>query len=137
MPRLPEPLLRIDYAESAEAYLRSLPLEHFAEAVSQSTQRAITLVAFMLLHARRSEAQYFNELLVQYDYGRPAIRRQVVPDNMVIIHPETIEAEGSYDVPLQPVKPFFVLEYVSKNSRFPCTSASSSRAMYLLKWSSR
>src|SRR5262245_29279294 len=99
MPRLPEPLLRIDYEESAEAYLRGLPLEHFMEAISQSTQRAITVVAFMLLHARRFEVQYFSELLVQYDYGRPAIRRQVVPDNMVIVHPETIEAEGSYDIP--------------------------------------
>jgi hypothetical protein len=37
---------------------------------------------------------------------------------MVVIHDEPIKAEGSYDVPLQPVRPFWMLEYVSKsNSR--------------------
>jgi Uma2 family endonuclease len=40
----------------------------------------------------------------------------VVPDNMVVVHDEPIKAEGSYDVPLQPVGPFWVLEYVSKGS---------------------
>lgn len=37
---------------------------------------------------------------------------------MIVIHESPIKAEGSYDVPLQPVGPFLVLEYVSKsNSR--------------------
>lgn len=30
----PRPLLRIEYEESAEAYLRSLPIEHFKEATA-------------------------------------------------------------------------------------------------------
>jgi hypothetical protein len=60
--------------------------------------------------------QCFNELLVQYprpgqDPARPA---QVVPDNMVVIHPEPIAASGSFNTPFQPVRPFLVLEYVSK-----------------------
>jgi hypothetical protein len=32
----PRPLLRIEYEESAEAYLRSLPLEHFMEATASA-----------------------------------------------------------------------------------------------------
>lgn len=36
---------------------------------------------------------------------------------MVVIHSEPIKAEGSYDVPLQPVGPFWVLEYVSRSNR--------------------
>jgi hypothetical protein len=36
---------------------------------------------------------------------------------MVVVHPEPIKAEGSYDVPLQPVGPFMVLEYVSNSSK--------------------
>ncbi len=42
---------------------------------------------------------------------------QVVPDNMVVVHREPIRAEGSYDIPVQPVGPLLVLEYVSRSSR--------------------
>ncbi len=36
---------------------------------------------------------------------------------MVVIHDGPIKAEGSYDLPLQPVGPFMMLEYVSKGSK--------------------
>jgi Uma2 family endonuclease len=109
-------LLRIQYGEAAEAYLRSLPLEHFMEAIGQGTQRKITLVSLELVRARRSDVQVFNELLVQYRLRRRK-PGQVVPDNMVIVWPEPIKASGSYDVPFQPVGPFWVLEYVSQYSK--------------------
>ena len=41
----PRSLLRIEYEEAAEAYLRSLPPEHFMEATPQSIQRVITRAA--------------------------------------------------------------------------------------------
>ena len=113
----PRSLLRLDYADAAEAYLRSLPPEHFMEATPQATQREITVESLALVKARRPEVHYFNELLVQYPHGRGKRIRQVVPDNMVVVHPQPIEAVGSYDVPFQPVGPFWVLEYVSKGSR--------------------
>jgi Putative restriction endonuclease len=113
----PRSLLRLEYADAAEAYLRSLPPEHFMEAVPQATQRKITLESLDLVHADRPDVQVFNELLVQYPYGRRQQIRQVVPDNMVVVHPEPIQADGSYDVPFQPVGPFWVLEYVSKHNR--------------------
>jgi Uma2 family endonuclease len=113
----PRPLLRIEYEEAAEAYLRSLPPEHFMEATAQAMQRKITLESLDLVHARRPDVHIFNELLVQYRRrGRPKIG-QVVPDNMVVIHSEPIQANGSYDLPLQPVGPFWVLEYVSKHNK--------------------
>src|SRR5262249_52347929 len=113
----PRILLRLDYADAAQAYLRSLPLEHFMEATPQATQREITVESLALLHGQRPDVQYFNELLVQYPHGRQQKIRQVVPDNMVVVHPEPIDAEGSYDVLFQPVRPFWVLEYVSPSSR--------------------
>jgi Uma2 family endonuclease len=113
----PRPLVHLEYAKAAEAYLHSLPLEHFMEATAQGTQRKITLESLDLLHAERPEVQVFNELLVQYPYGRGNKIRQVVPDNMVVIHEQPIQAEGSFDLPLQPVAPFWVLEYVSKQSQ--------------------
>jgi Uma2 family endonuclease len=113
----PRSALRLAYANSAEAYLRSLPPEHFMEATPQATQREITVESLALLKARRPDVHYFNELLVQYPHGRAREIRKVVPDNMVVLHPEPIEAVGSYDLPLQPVGPFWVLEYVSKSSR--------------------
>src|ERR1700682_4988122 len=112
----PRQLLRIAYEKAAEAYLRSPPPEHFMEATPQATQREITVESLALIKAQRPEVQYFNELLVQYPQGRRQQIRQVVPDNMVVVHSEPIRASGSLDLPLQPVHPFWVLEYVSKNS---------------------
>src|SRR2546423_8526392 len=113
----PRILLGVRYYEAAQEYLRKLPLEHFMEATPQATQRKITLESLDLVHARRPEVQVFNELLVQYRLPRRKKPGQVVPDNMVVIHDGTLEVEGSYDVPLQPVGPFWVLEYVSKGNR--------------------
>jgi hypothetical protein len=113
----PRSLLRLDYADAAEAYLRSLPPEHFMEAVPQATQRKISLESLDLVHAHSADVQVFNELLIQYPFGRHKRIRQVVPDNTVIRHAEPIEAVGSYDIPFQPVSPFWVMEYVSKGSK--------------------
>lgn len=114
---IPPRLLEVRYHEAAQVYLRSLPREHFMEATSQATQRKISVESLDLINAARPDVQSFNELLVQYPRPRRKKPGQVVPDNMVVIHPQPIKAEGSYDVPLQPVKPFWVLEYVSKNSK--------------------
>jgi hypothetical protein len=112
----PRPLLHLQYDKAAEAYLRSLPPEHFMEAIPQAKQREISVASLSLVKTQRSDMHYFNELLVQYRYGRRQVLRQVVPDNMVVVHPEEIEAEGHYSLELQPVGPFWVLEYVSKSS---------------------
>ncbi len=111
------PLLRLHYEEAAEAYLRSLPPEHFMEAEAQATQRKITLESLDVLTTRRPDVQVFNELLVQYPWGRQQKLRHVVPDNMVVIHEKRIKAGTSFKVPFQPVPPFWMLEYVSKSNR--------------------
>src|SRR5947209_5310768 len=94
----PLPLVRLEYYETAQAYLRNLPLEHFMEAVSQADQRKISLACLEQIHARWSHFQVFNELLVQYRPRKGGKICQVVPDNMVVLHPERIRAEGSFDV---------------------------------------
>src|SRR5579884_2392714 len=114
---LPRALIEIAYAEHARKYLESLPLEHFMEATQQATQRKITLESLDLVHARRPEVQVFNELLVQYPLRRRKKPGQIVPDNMVVLCEQPIKAEGSYDVPVQPVGPFWVMEYVSKYNK--------------------
>jgi len=114
---IPPMLLEVRYYQAAQEYLRKLPLEHFMESTPQSTQREITLESLALVRAQRPDFHLFNELLVQYPLPRRKRPGQVVPDNMVAIHPQPIKAEGSYDVPLQPVPPFWVLEYVSKNNK--------------------
>jgi Uma2 family endonuclease len=114
---VPRALLAVRYYQAAQEYLRNLPPEHFMEATPQAYQREITLASLALVHARWPKVQYFNELLVQYDRKGTDEPGQVVPDNMVVLHDQPIEAEGSYDVPLQPVAPFWVLEYVSKSNR--------------------
>lgn len=115
--KLPVGLLRYAYAKAADDYLRSLPLEHFMESTPQATQRKITLESFDLVHARRPDVQMFNELLVQFPVRGRRRPAQVVPDNMVVICKDPIDAVGSYDVPLQPVRPFGVFEYVSPSNK--------------------
>ena len=113
---LPRVLVEMSYEKAAREYLRRLPLEHFMEATPQATQREITLESLALVKAQRPDVQVFNELLVQYPLPRRKRPGQVVPDNMIVVHPEPIKAEGSYNLPLQPVEPFCVLEYVSKGN---------------------
>jgi Uma2 family endonuclease len=116
-PDLPRALQDIAYEEAAQEYLRRLPLEHFIEATTQATQREITLESLALVRARRPEVHVFNELLVQYPVRGKRRLGQVVPDNMVVLTTERIRAGTSYNVPLEPAPPFWVLEYVSKTNR--------------------
>lgn len=113
----PRGLIAVSYEAAAQEYLRSLPLEHFMEATPQATQRKITLESLDLVSARRSDVHVFNELLVLYPVPGQRKPRPVVPDNMVVICDEPIEAETSYNLPLAPAGPFWMLEYVSKSSR--------------------
>jgi hypothetical protein len=115
--RLPKALIAAAYEEAAREYLRNLPMEHFMESTPQATQRKITLESLDLVAARRSDVHVFNELLVQYPLPRQRKPGQVVPDNMVVISAKPIGAESSYNLPLEPAEPFWVLEYVSKSSR--------------------
>jgi Uma2 family endonuclease len=114
---LPRGLLEIKYEKAAEDYLRKLPLEHFMESTTQAGQREITLESLALVRAVRPEVQVFNELLVQYPLPRRRKPRQVVPDNMVVVCKQPIKAVGSFNLPLQPVGPFWVLEYTSKHTK--------------------
>lgn len=103
-----------DYDRAADAYLRSLPLEHFMEGIPQATQRKITLESLDLLAARRPDVQVFNELLIQYFYkGR---LRRVVPDNMIRLDNRPTVSQKSYDLELEGEPPFLVFEYVSPSS---------------------
>src|SRR5581483_1084336 len=109
--------LRRFYEKAAQEYLRSLPLEHFMEATPHARQREITLESLALVRARRPDFHLFNELLVQYPIRGSKKTGQVVPDNMVVWYEGELAPEGSYDVPLQPAGPFWVLEYLSKSSK--------------------
>jgi hypothetical protein len=113
----PRGLLDIEYFEAEQAYLKRLPLEHFMESTDQATQREITLASLLQVAALTPMVQVFNELLVQYRIRGAGPIRQVVPDNMVVMHSEKIQAQGSFNLPLQPVGPFWVLEYVSKSNK--------------------
>lgn len=114
---VPRALLEVRYYQAAQEYLRNLTDENHMEATAQAYQRKVTLESLDLVSARRPEVQVFNELLVQYPREGTRKPGQVVPDNMVVLHEQSLKVEGSYDVPLQPVPPFWVLEYVSKNNR--------------------
>jgi hypothetical protein len=99
-------------AAAARAYMRSLPLKHFAETVTQSRQRAITVSTLGLLRERRPDFHLFNELLIQFPRPRRRQPGRVVPDNLIVLHAGPIVADLSFDLPLQPVGPFCVIDYV-------------------------
>lgn len=111
-----KPPLRLQYAHAAEAFFAGLSITDRAETVPQAAHRMITLASLRLLEMERPEVQDFNKLLVQYPWGRGRQIRQVVPDNMIVLHTEPIQADASYDLPFQAVAPFWVIDYVSKSS---------------------
>jgi Uma2 family endonuclease len=113
---VPRGIQEASYERWAQEYLRSLPPEHFMEATAQASQRKITWDSLDLLHARRPDVHVFNELLVQYPRRGQRRPGQVVPDNMVVVTDQPIRANLSYNVPLEPAPPFWVLEYVSRSS---------------------
>lgn len=108
-------MTRENYDRAAQEYLASLPLEHFAQAETQGRQRAITLCSFRLLQLRRPDCYLFNEMLVQYPFNGEL--GQVVPDNMVILGGSGPGQRGSYNLPFEDVRPFWVLDYVSRLSK--------------------
>jgi Uma2 family endonuclease len=107
------------YERLANEYCRSLPLEHFMESTDQATQRKITLESLDLVTARWPEFQVFSELLILYPLTKADLKKptRVCPDNMVVVHGEPIVAKGSFNVPLQPVGPTLILEYVSTENK--------------------
>jgi Putative restriction endonuclease len=113
----PRPLVELEFENAAQAYLRTLTLENHMEGDPQATQRGVSVMSFAYIHKLWNAFQYFNEMLVQYRYGQPPVIRQVVPDNMVVIHSSPIRATTSFNLPLQPCGPTLVLEYVSKDSQ--------------------
>lgn len=113
----PKALIDMEYEDYAQEYLRSLPPEHFMEATDHATQRAITLESLALVKARRKDVHVFNELLVQYPRAGQKKPGQVVPDNMVVISDNRVRARTSYNMPVEDAAPFWMLEYVSKNTR--------------------
>ncbi len=53
---------------------------------------------------------------MQYHCGLESRPRQVVPDNMVVLHTEPIKANWSFNLPLQPVRPYWVIDYLSMHT---------------------
>src|SRR6266852_2892260 len=101
------PLTAQDHELAAQEYCRSLPLEHFMEAIPQATQREITLESLALVRARRPDFHVFNELLIQYELPKRRKPAQIVPDNMVVISSQPIKATTSFNMPLEPIGPFW------------------------------
>ncbi|HZZ79275.1 MAG TPA: Uma2 family endonuclease [Gemmataceae bacterium] len=108
--------LEARYQKAAKRYEASLPLEHFMDLPDHATQRKISWDSLGLLAAKRPDVHVFNELLVQYPLPRRRKPGQVVPDNMVVIYDGPLEPDLSYNTPLVKPRPFWMLEYVSKNS---------------------
>jgi Uma2 family endonuclease len=114
---IPRGLLEFRYEAAAQEYLRSLTLEHFREALSQATQRKTTLASLALVRARQPEVHVFNEMLVQWERQGERRPGQVCPDNMIVISKKPLRAVSSYNVPLEPARPFWMLEYVSNANK--------------------
>jgi Uma2 family endonuclease len=109
-------LTEIHYYNEAQRYLASLTDEDHMESTSQATQRRITLASLELVEKQVPRFHLFNELLIQYPQEGTRTTGKVVPDNFVVLHDGELTVEGSYDVPLQPARPFWAMEYVSRTT---------------------
>lgn len=113
----PRVLQQLEFERAAAAYSRRLPPKHFMETHAQSTQRKITLASFAVVELHRPDVHVFNEMLVQYRRKRTTRTFGIVPDNMAVLSEDDIIIDGSFDFPLQPCKPFWMFEYVSKSNQ--------------------
>jgi hypothetical protein len=105
---------RVLFDKAAEAYAAKLRGEHiFTDTTPRARQRMITLESLDLVRAHRPDFHLFNSLLVQYRKSGGGIG-QVVPDNMVVLYRGELKNLSCFDLPLQPVGPFVVMEYVSE-----------------------
>jgi Putative restriction endonuclease len=114
---VPPLVLEASWDEDARNYMASLPLKHFMEATSQAMQRMITLACLALVVALRSDLHLFNELLIQYPRKGKRRPGHVVPDNMLVVSDQPIRARTSFKTPVEPVGPFWTMEYVSNNNK--------------------
>ena len=112
--------LREQFEASAQEYLRHLReerREHFMESTSQQRQWQIFGASFELVSRENPHVHAYGELLVQWRRDGGRVIHKIVPDNMVVVSKEVPDPNGSYDLPLQPARPFWVLEYVSKHNQ--------------------
>ena len=106
------------FEQAADEYLDFIKKkhpEHFMESVGQATQRKITVASLDLVAAERPDVFVYSELLIQWRDDEKKLRR-VVPDNMVVIAEKRPKVSTNFAIPIQPARPFFVLEYVSKSN---------------------
>ena len=114
----PIQMTAIYFADAAEEYLNFLRKkhpEHFMESVAQATQRKITVASLDLVAAERPDVHVYSELLIQWRDKENELRR-VVPDNMIVVAEKKPKVSTNFASPIQPARPFFVLEYVSKSN---------------------
>ena len=117
MSSVPKRLIDVNYEKYAQEYRSKLPPEHFMEATDQATLREITLESLALVKLFRRDLHVYNELLIQYPLGgRKKRPGQVVPDNMAVLSEQPPTAKTSYNTPVEPAGPFWVMEYVSKGN---------------------
>ncbi len=114
---VPPLVLEASWDEDARNYMANLPLKHFMESTSQAMQRMITLACLALVVALRSDLYLFNELLIQYPRTGKRRPGHVVPDNMLVVSDQPLRAKTSFKTPVEPVGPFWTLEYVSNNNK--------------------
>ena len=110
---------RVRYENAAQDYLAGLTMENFMEATAQGTQREITLESLAIVRAARPDVHVFNELLILYPKAGAGTRNLigVVPDNMVVVHPEPLDPGGHFALTMQPAGPLVVMEYVSPSNK--------------------
>ena len=113
-PDLPRVLQELAYEREAQAYLKRLPPEHFMEATPQATQARSPSKASTCCTPTAPTCNCSTNCWCSTRQRRPL--GQVVPDNMVVLTTEAVRASTSYNVALEPAPPFWMLEYVSKNS---------------------
>jgi hypothetical protein len=110
--------LRLIYDMAERRFQAALPPEHYMEAFDHAHQRAVTLASLGLLAGRVPGFHLFNEMLVLYQAGPTEFDTAgVVPDNFVVRYDGPLVVDNSFRLPLQPARPFLVLEYVSTHNQ--------------------
>lgn len=109
----PELELKYRYAASAYWYVERHCHDEIEPA--RAEQGEVTRWSFEAIRGVRPDVRAFTNLLLQFPQpgGEPD---QLAPDNTVFVPPKPLKLADRFDAPFLAIRPFLVLEYVSKAS---------------------
>ena len=116
-PAEPDALTHLHYEMAAHAAMWRQSRAIYDELPQRAVQRKITTASLELVRPHRSDFQVFDDILIQYQKPGTQDIWSVNSDDMVVLCDKDLGPLGSYDVPHQPARPFWVMRTLTNSGK--------------------